>query len=751
MMERKNYLLFLWILLIVSACSQKEPVEYVDPFICTQGDHGQWLPAASVPYGMIKLCSDTYPGSLTADGDFAHSGYDYSDKQLRGISHFHLPSSGGTRIGDRAGFFTVIPLCDVPADTFFNYPVLDFDKKREKATAGYYSTFLSRENILVELTALVHTGYHRYSFPKDQVSRLYISSRPGQSTGISFNIVSSEIIEGVLHILGGIYFIMEFNSPFKNTEIWNGSQLIGNTEPVNQVNNSLFVDFGELKGKPLEIRVGISLTGMEGARKNLNTECPDWNFNKTKDQASDLWNQTLSRIEVKGGSKEDKTIFYTALFHTCFMPCELSDVDGKYLGLDREVHQADGYKHYSNYAFWDSFRTKYPLYSLFQPEVYRDIVKSLRDINLQADNFAPFPNSIHGPTNKAYSPRGKDGFQAFFTCRHEHMLMVLVDAYFKGLYDIPAETVYPIIRQEALLQLPERYDSMGYIPARPDRTGECCWDNWCVAQMADALGYKDDYAYFMKRSEYWRNTWDPSLRFFRARDADGTWLDFPEDPTINREKYTYEGTKWQWRWNVLHDVPGMIDAFGGNEAFVKELEYFFENGLYNAGNQIDLQAPFLFNSAGAPWLTQKWVKRILTEPVLQRYGTHELLPEPVFERIYKATPDGYLEEMDDDYGCMAGWYAMSAMGLYQLCPGDPVYQVTAPVFDKVIIHLDKSIYGGGKFVIRTKNLDSKNIYIQSAELNGQPYNNSWLSHKDIASGGELVFEMGPDPGTEWGK
>jgi predicted alpha-1,2-mannosidase len=268
--------------------------------------------------------------------------------------------------------------------------------------------------------------------------------------------------------------------------------------------------------------------------------------------------------------------------------------------------------------------------------------------------------------------------------------------------------------------------------------------------LAKEIGNETDYNYFMNRAEYWRNTWDPSIRYFRARAADGTWLDFPEDPNINREKYTYEGSKWHWRWNVIHDVPSLIETFGGEEAFLKELEYFFDNDLYTAGNQIDLQAPFLFNIANAPWLSQKWSRKILTEPIIQKYGTHGFFPEPIFDRVYKTTPDGYLEEMDCDYGCMAAWYNMAAMGLYQLCPGNPVYQLTSPIFNKVVITLDPSVYPGKQFIIEAKNQSRENNYIQSATLNGKPLNRSWITHEEIIRGGKLIYEMGAEPNINWG-
>ena len=412
--------------------------------------------------------------------------------------------------------------------------------------------------------------------------------------------------------------------------------------------------------------------------------------------------------------------------------------------------QIRSYSYYHNYAFWDSFRTKYPLFSLYMPGNYSDIVKSLRDIYEQADNSAPFPDTDHPPHGVIFNHKGKNGYSNYSNCRQEHMLMVMTDAYVKGILDIDMESVYPFMRREIMWRMPERYDSIGYIPARPDQTGEYSWDNWCVAQLAKSIGNHKDYKYFSERADYWKNTWNPEYSNFQARAVDGSWLDYPEDPTFNREKYTYEGTAWQYRWNVLHDVPRLIDVLGGKKNFVDSLTYFFENDLYTAGNQIDLHAPYLFNSAGAPWETQKWVRKILTEPITQRYATHNFFTEPIFDRIYKNTPDGYLEEMDDDYGCMAAWYAMSAMGIYQIFLGDPVYQLTAPIFEKVTINLDQNFYKGKEFSIEAKGLSNENYYIQSATLNGESLNRCWLSHEEITAGGKLVFEMGSEPNKNWG-
>lgn len=640
---------------------------------------------------------------------------------------------------------------------FYKNPVSEIDKKSEQARPGFYTVHLNHSNILAELTATPHVGFHRYVFADGQPSRIFIfEGNRSRSHYFTCRKINAYTIEGVQHTgRGTFHFRMQFNQPLQQTRIWNGEQLQSGDSLIQQAAGGMVCNFGDLKAQPLLIKVGVSLTSLEAARQNLRAECPHWNFSLIQEQALTLWNEKLSRIRVEGDD-EYQTIFYTALYHTCFLPVTLTDVGGTYPGLDQQPHEANGYVHYGDYAFWDSFRTKYPLYSLFLPEIYQDIVKSLRDIYEQADNWLPFPDSDHTAHGSLFLAQGKNGYQVYSTCRHEHFLMVMADAYFKNLFNIEIQSVYPHLRNEALIQMPEKYDAIGYIPARPDQTGEYCWDNWCVAQIAKTIGKLDDYEYFMKRSHYWKNSWDPKIRYFRVRAQDGTWLDFPADPAINREKYTYEGSKWQWRWNALHDVTAMIATFGGRIKFLKELEYFFANDLYTAGNQIDLHAPYLFNYAGAPWLTQKWVHKILAEPMVQRYGTHDFFEKPVFDRIYKATPDGYLEEMDDDYGCMASWYVLSAMGLYQVCPGQPIYQLTAPLFKKIVIKLNDSIYPGCEFILEAPGVSVKNYYIQAVKYYNaagefvREWNQSWITHEDLVKGGKLVFELGPVPNKKWG-
>ncbi|KAB2810047.1 MAG: glycoside hydrolase family 92 protein, partial [Paludibacter sp.] len=460
-------------LLAINSCSiqQKKPVEYVDPFICTQGDHGHWLPAALVPFGLVELCPDTYPGSLTADGDFAHSGYDYSDSQLRGFSHIHRGSSGGGSIHDRAGYISLVPFTKALSDTFFINPVLGFDKKTETASAGYYKAHLTRQNIIAELTATAHTGFHRYTFPKGEPVSLFLNSGK-RGERITCSLVSSTRAEGSV---GNHYFLAEFSSSVAESMVWTGDSLEKGNATVQKPGSGLILRFNQPEDGVLLVKVSLSMNGTEAAGKNLTAESPGWNFAETREKAGKLWNDLLSGITVSGKNEEDKTIFYTALYHTCFLPQTISDVDGTYPGLDRNIHKAEGYNFYNNYAFWDSFRTKYPLYSLWVPGVYRDITKSLRDIYEQSGNWDPFPDNDHPPHGFCYVVRGKDGYQPFRSCRHEHMLMVVADAYIKGLFDFQLETIYPHMKHEAMIQMPEKYDSIGFIPARPDQTGEYSW------------------------------------------------------------------------------------------------------------------------------------------------------------------------------------------------------------------------------------------------------------------------------------
>jgi len=753
MKRKKKYICLVSIFLIVLTTLQcstvsKKYIDYVDPFICTLGDHGHLFPGAVVPFGMVKLSPDTYPSSLTGDGDWAHSGYNYADTQIRGFSHLRIGSSGGTSIYDRAWHISVLPVIGkVEIDP--EKLATTIDKNSEQASPGLYQVHLSDFNIHAALTVDKHSGFHKYIFPKSQEAHIVFDM--GSKDRIkesSIKIISSDEIVGSISCRGNIHFCAKFSKPFQSFSTWEKEIYPGQKE-IKGKKVGAVLDFQTDDNEIIYLKVGVSAISIDQARKNLDKEIPCWDFNSTVQRAQNSWENALSNILVEG-DEEYKTIFYTSLYHSLLQPSITTDVNGKYQGYDTKVHNADGYTHYDNYAFWDSYRTKYPLLSLTAPKVMKDIVLSILDIYEQSSEYWTYTNNEHKPHVGGFSCTGPSGYIPFLNCRNEHMLTAVVDAYAKDILNTKQQMAYKGARKEIMVQMPDKYEKIGYIPARPDQTCEYAYDNWCVAEMAKLENNPEDYSKFMKRASLYKNTWDSSIGFFRARKANGKWLDFPESPTENREKYMYEGTPWQWRWFVPHDVQGLIDLIDGREKFVADLDYFFKNDLYQAGNQPDLHAPFLFNYAGAPWLTQKWVRKILTEPFTQLYGTHELFEKPIHDRIFKTTPDGYLLEMDDDYGSMAAWYVLSAMGLFQVCPGQPIYQLTAPIFDRVTVKLDKAIYAGEKFIIEAKNLSSKNIYIQSATLNNVPYEKPWISHREIVSGGKLVFEMGTEPNRDWG-
>jgi predicted alpha-1,2-mannosidase len=561
-------------------------------------------------------------------------------------------------------------------------------------------------------------------------------------------IINTDELVGYLVSQGKIHFCARFSKPFQSFSTWETTIHPGERELKGKKVGAI-LDFQTDKDEIIYLKVGISAVNIDQARKNLNTEVPVWDFDATVERAQKEWGNVLNRIIIEG-NEEYKKIFYTALYHSLLQPSTTTDVDGTYPGHDKQIHMADGYTHYDNYAFWDSYRTKYPLLSLIAPDKMKDIVQSIIDIYEQSSDHWFYGDEAHRPHQPGFSCSGPSGYIPFLNCRNEHMLTVVLDAYAKGIMDTDMEKAYKGMRKEILVQMPDKYEAIGYIPARPDQTCELSYDSWCVAQMAQLVKRKDDYAKFMKRADFYRNTWDNNLGFFRARAANGEWLDFPESPNINREKYMYEGTPWQWRWFVPHNVPDLIELIGGRDKFIVDLDYFFSNDLYQAGNQPDIHAPFLFNYAGAPWLTQKWVNTILTQPMTQLYGTHEFFEKPIHDRIYKNTPDGYLLEMDDDYGCMAAWYVLSSMGLFQVCPGQPIYQLSSPIFEKVTLNLNTIFYPGKQFIIEAKNLSSDNIYIQSATLNGNLYHKSWISHKDIVKGGHLIYQMAAEPNRKWG-
>jgi predicted alpha-1,2-mannosidase len=703
--------------------------ELVNPFVGTAGDHGQLYVAADVPFGLVKLGPDTFPG---VHRHTAHSGYDYNDTAIAGFSHNRVSGTGNYGVG---GNLSILPLLDGQPR-----PVPEraaaFAKEDESAEPGYYRVQLA-SGILAELTTTTHVGLHRYIFPGAGAGYVHLDLASGHTAvrdahaivlgpcDLLVEITSDQMHDnGWYRVFAHVRFSREARialHPVARTAKGGiGSMRDGAMQVV--------AEFAP--GEPVLVKVALSHIGMKQASRDLDRELSGWDFDAVRQAASVAWERAMARFEL-AGEEEHRTLFYTHLANCCVSPFDDTSSNGTYMGDDGELHPANG-THYNGWSIWDSYRTKFPVLSLATPERMPEMMESLvATVNERLGMV---------PRDEFYS---FSGFLALNTVRLELANAVLLDAHTKGLGTLATES-YAAMAALARLDFSADEDRLGYVPRRPDETCQRAYDNWAAAEMARLLGREQAAAEFSRRAAFFRNVWDTDRQFFRARDEAGEWLDFPEDPTAVNEKYVYEGSAWHWRWAVVHDVAGMVELFGGREAYAQALGHFFDNDLHNHGNEPGVHAPWMFAATGTPWLSQKWVRMVLTEPMVQRYGTHGWLPEPFHGRIYRNEPEGMIPEMDDDDGCMAGWYVLSSLGLFPVCVGHPLYAVGMPLFEESVWHGT-----GGKFRIRVKNHGADNWYIQSATLNGKPLVQPWLAHQDLAHGGELELVAGPEP-SEWG-
>jgi len=761
----------------VSCSKQKELVDYVDPFIGTNF-FGHTFPGASVPYAMVHLSPD-----VGTEGWTYASGYNYQDNSVIGFSHTHWSGVGMTNGGEILLMPTVgdknqvLPGSKENPDEGYRSR---FSHADETASAGYYSVLLKDYNIKVELTSTQRAGIHRYTFPRAENSArivLDIGHQLGdmKSDGKSeLKIIDNNSIEGSKSAgLGRIYFVAEFSKPFlyygtfdalyKAPESGEGIFPYKDEEIGDKI--GAYVYYSTLKEEQILVKVGISYTSIEGARKNLKTEIPDWDFDRVRNDARQTWSKELSRIQIDGATEDQKQIFYTAAYHSFLALYISQDVDGKYFGSDGKVHVAKDYDFYGSFSCWDTYRSQHPLLTLTAPEHVNDMMKSIVD---KVKNYGWLPAqhflNVFGETMVG-----------------DHLIPIIVDAYKKGYRDYDIDLLYEAMRIKAL-ELPkppvpdyagrsglEYYMKNGYTPvdkvteAVPN-TLELAYDDWCIAQLAKELGKEDDYNLFMKRAGNYQNVWDSETEFFRPRKLDGLFLkelkgreqsiiETPTDLTYYKyfdpllvgrrpNRHYTESNAWQYLWAVQHDVQGLINLFGSNEKFIHKLDTFFEMssiitppkyagisgtiGQYIHGNQPSHHVAYLYNYAGEPWKTQRRVRQVL-------------------ENFYRIGPGGLTE--NEDMGSHSSWYILSAMGFYPVTPGSTTYSIGSPLFGKATINLNN----GEIFTIIANNNSKKNKYIQSVELNGKPMNKTWIDHYEIVEGGNLVFEMGPVPNKEWGK
>ncbi len=723
--------------------------QYVNTFIGT-GGHGHTFPGATTPYGMVQLSPDTRTLGWDACG-----GYHYTDSSILGFSHTHLSGTGISDLGDFlfmpfSGEAKVTPGTPEEPDTGYRSR---FSHDDEKSSPGYYSVLLKDYNVQAEVTATKRAGFHKYTFNNggqsgiiiDLSHTIYADRNPKHE----FKLISDTEISGYKGSGGwateqDIYFNAKFNKPFTATFFENGKKI--DTLPKKMSKKLLAVlTFDSTAGEEVLAKVGISSVDYNGAKKNLESEIKNWDFDKVAKNARESWKKELAKINVKGGTEDERTIFYTALYHTSIAPNTFSDVDYKYRGMDRKIHQTNNEDIYTVFSLWDTFRAYNPLKTITDPDRTNEFIKTL------------LTKYDQGGVLPMWELQGN-----YTGCMiGYHSVPVIVDAYKKGINDFDIDKAYKAIVHASkydtinvsfpskavkniLMPKGKLYnETMDYIPADLENESvskalEYAYNDWCIAQMAKELGKTDDYNHFMKRSKKYVNYYDIETGFMRGKNSDGKWRE-PFDPRFSKHRkddYT-EGNAFQWSWFVPHDVPGLIELVGGKETFIKNLDVLFSTssemvgedvsndisgliGQYAHGNEPSHHISHMYNFVDQPWKTQEITDQIMSE-------------------LYFNNPNGLAG--NEDCGQMSAWYVLNAMGFYSFSPGNTTYSIGRPIFDEVEINLPT----GKKFTIVAKNNSRENKYIQNSKLNGTQLTSPFFTHEQLISGGVMEFEMGNLP------
>ncbi len=713
------------------SCANKEhenqPADYaqfVDPLIGS-GYHGHVFVGASVPFGAVQLG----PNNETQGWDWC-SGYHYSDSILVGFAHTHL---SGTGIGD-LGDVIFMPVSDefkMENGTPFCWKS-KYSHHNETAKAGYYALHIDRYNVDAELTATKRTGFHKYQFNAQGGSKILIDLKYGTgwdkvSKGL-IKQIDKNSIEGFRLSTGWardqrLFFYARFSKDIKKIEILDSNEENGTLTAMLE-----FEGNGELMAQ-----TAISPVSMEGAKNNLLAELDGWDFDAVKNAAKESWNTELGKIKIETGSISDKKTFYTALYHTMIAPSLFNDENGDYRGADRETHKNPGHETYTTFSLWDTYRSAHPLFTLVQPERINDFVNTMLDIYDQQGKLPVW--HLHGNETDCMV-----GY---------HAVPVIADAYLKGFRGFDAEKALEAMKSFAMRD--ERgldfIKKQEYIPAESQvesvaRAMEYAIDDWCISAMAKEMGKNEDAEFFAKRSKYYKHYFDPEIKFVRGKMADGSWrTPFNPISSQHRNDDFCEGNSWQYTWLVPQDPEGLIQLFGGEKAFTTKLDSLFTIestkvegasadisgliGQYAHGNEPSHHTIYMYAFAGQQWKSAKLAREIC-------------------KTMYTDKNDGLCG--NEDCGQMSAWYVLSSMGLYPVNPAAGAYVFGSPVFDQATINLPQ----GKSFSIIAENNSTENIYIQSAELNGQPYEKSFITHKDILKGGTLKFVMGNTPNKDFG-
>jgi predicted alpha-1,2-mannosidase len=711
--------------------------KYVDPYIGT-GFHGHVFVGANVPFGAVQLG----PTNISQGWDWC-SGYHISDSTIVGFQHTHLSGTGIGDLGDISFMPTNGPVkvfkgtLQDPKSGYFSL----FNHQDEVVKPGYYSVKLKRYGISVRLSASKRVGFHEYTYPASAQSHLIIDLQEGigwdQPAETFIKLVNNHTIEGYRFSKGWaadqrIYFTAVLSKPIKDFAVYDSTALkqgvILKAQKVKGV-----ITFSTGNGEKVFVKVGISPVSSANALLNINQEIPGWDFNKVVTGADKAWNIELQKIRIKADSLSQLKKFYTAMYHTMIAPSIFNDVNGDYRGTDKKIHKHASFTNLTTFSLWDTYRANNPLYTIIQPERVSDMINTMLAIYQQQGSLPVW----HLMSNETNCMVGNSA------------VAVIADAYLKGFKGFDAKLAYQAVKSTQMQdQRGLKYvKELGYIPADSTTQSvamglEYAIDDWCTSQMALKMGNTADYRYFSKRAKYYRNYFDKQTGFMRGKLSATQWR-APFSPFESRhEKDDYtEGNAWQYTWLVPQDVEGLIALQGGEQQFIKKLDSLFivkgdlgkEHspdisgliGQYAHGNEPSHHIAYLYAYAGQPWKTAEKTRYIL-------------------DNFYTAKPDGIIG--NEDVGQMSAWYVLSAMGFYPANPANGVYVFGSPVINEATLNVGK----GKKFHITVKNNSAVNKYIQSITLNGADYKKSFLSHRDIVKGGQLVIIMGNKPGNTWG-
>ncbi len=763
-----------WMILIISVffvgqlpaqVPGEDLTQYVNPLIGTQ-EMGHVFPGACVPFGMVQLSPDTDTIPYAVNGKYTGTvyrycaGYQYTDKTIVGFSHTHFSGTGHSDLGDFLVMPTVgnLKLNPGTATNPGSGYRSRFSHTSEKTEPGYYSVQLDDYGIKAEMTTSPHVGFHQYTFPESKNAHIILDMNHGiynydGKVLWSYIRVENDTLVTGYRITSGwartnyLYFAMVFSKPVKNYGGKNFEDLVykGFWRKFDQEHNfpelagkklKAHFDFETQPGEKIKIKFALSAVSTEGALKNLETEIPDFDFDRVRMDAKKRWQQELSKIKIEA-SPEKKVTFYTSMYHTCINPIEYMDVDGQYRGLDYNIHKADGFVNYTIFSLWDTYRALHPLFTLVQPERTSDIINSM---------LAHYDQSVHHIL-PVWSHFGNENWCMI----GYHAVPVIADAWINGIRGFdPNHALEACVSSATYRKYGNLGDYMklGYVPYEKNATGssmtlEYAYDDWTIAQLAKATGRNDIAAGFEKRAQNWKNLFNEKTGFVGAKDSRGSWKT-PFDALHTANEGFIEGNSWNYSLYVPQDVHGLIEKMGGNKRFCEHVDslfnmylpdkYFAETedvtregliGCYVHGNEPSHHVAYMYNWAGQPWKTQERIHQIVNT-------------------MYLNKPDGLCG--NDDCGQMSAWYIFSSLGFYPVAPASGQYVIGSPSVKEAVIDLS----GGKKLVVKANNLSEKNIYIRSVKLNGKPWNKTYFTHKDIADGGELIFEMGNKPNKRWG-